>query len=217
MSKKNIDKLFQEKLKDFGEVPDEKVWEAIDTSLDQKKKSRKRVIPIWWRLGGVAALLAILLYVINPFNAVEESNTPITNIEQADSEDRSVNSTSDQEEDAVVSSSEVREQENNEKSIQNPDPANTGSAADVVASQGAVDLPPDNASQVETPFKQDLPAEKQIEGVAERNDNKQNTVPNESQNQLDQERKSVLTEITGKEQAETAVVITEQEGKRRRK
>ena len=66
MSKKDIDKLFQEKLKDFREIPDEKVWKSIESSLDQQKKSR-RVIPIWWRLGGVAALLAIALLVFGPF------------------------------------------------------------------------------------------------------------------------------------------------------
>ncbi|MEL6916106.1 MAG: hypothetical protein AAFO99_00110 [Bacteroidota bacterium] len=66
MSKKKIDDLFHEKLKGFDEVPDEKVWKAIETSLDQRKKSRK-VIPIWWKLGGVAALLTIVFYVINPF------------------------------------------------------------------------------------------------------------------------------------------------------
>ncbi|MGS0525680.1 hypothetical protein ACU8V7_11260 [Zobellia nedashkovskayae] len=38
MSKKNIDNLFQEKFRDFEEVPDEKVWNAIEASLDKKKR-----------------------------------------------------------------------------------------------------------------------------------------------------------------------------------
>ncbi len=66
MGKKNLEQLFKDTFKDFHEVPDEKVWQSIETSLD-KKKQKKRVIPIWWRLGGVAALLAVLFYVINPF------------------------------------------------------------------------------------------------------------------------------------------------------
>jgi len=70
MSKNNIDKLFQEKLKDFQEIPHEKVWGDISRSLD-KKKSRK-VIPLWRKLGGVAALVAVLFMVINPF---EDTNT----------------------------------------------------------------------------------------------------------------------------------------------
>ncbi|WP_350284159.1 outer membrane beta-barrel protein [uncultured Croceitalea sp.] len=74
MEKRNLDKLFQEKFSDFSEVPDQKVWAAIEASLEKKQK--KRIIPIWWQLGGVAALLAILLYVANPF---EKENLPNTN------------------------------------------------------------------------------------------------------------------------------------------
>lgn len=74
MEKRNLDKLFQEKFSDFSEVPDKKVWTAIEASLEKKQK--KRIVPIWWQLGGVAALLAIVLYVINPF---EKENLPSTN------------------------------------------------------------------------------------------------------------------------------------------
>ena len=55
MNKKSIDELFRERFREFDEVPDEKVWKAIEASLE-KKKSRK-VIPIWWKLGGIAAVL----------------------------------------------------------------------------------------------------------------------------------------------------------------
>lgn len=66
MGKKKLDKLFQEKFENFSEMPEEKVWQSIETSLDQKNKSRK-IIPLWWKLGGVAALLAVAIIVINPF------------------------------------------------------------------------------------------------------------------------------------------------------
>lgn len=68
MGKKDLEQLFKETFKEFHEVPEEKVWKSIEDSLD-KKRQKKRVIPIWWRLGGVAALLAILFYVINPFDS----------------------------------------------------------------------------------------------------------------------------------------------------
>lgn len=79
MEKNNLEKLYQEKLKDFREIPDEKVWESIATSLDKKKK--KRVVPIWWKLGGAAALLALLFYVVNPFeeNITINQTTDIEN------------------------------------------------------------------------------------------------------------------------------------------
>ncbi len=80
MGKKNIDKLFQEKFSDFSEVPEEKVWQSIETSLDHKKKSRK-AIPLWWKFAGVAAVLAIALYVINPFEDTRITTPTVTDIE----------------------------------------------------------------------------------------------------------------------------------------
>lgn len=66
MKKKDIDKLFQEKLQDFREIPEEKVWRSIEHSLNQRKNSR-RLVPIWWKLGGAAAILVIAMLLWNPF------------------------------------------------------------------------------------------------------------------------------------------------------
>jgi len=66
MGKKNLEQLFKDTFRDFGEVPDERVWQAIEVSLDHKKK-RNRPLPLWWPLGGAAAAVAILLYVLSPF------------------------------------------------------------------------------------------------------------------------------------------------------
>ncbi|MBT8376823.1 MAG: outer membrane beta-barrel protein [Bacteroidia bacterium] len=59
--KKNLDRLFQERLKDFETEPNPAVWDRISTSLGQKKK--RRIVPIWWRIGGIAATVALLLTV----------------------------------------------------------------------------------------------------------------------------------------------------------
>ncbi len=90
MKKNSIDQVFKDRLKDYQETPEERVWESISASLD-KKKSRRRVIPLWWRLGGIAAALALLIYVFLPAGsevpasevtdsekpaAIEESATP---------------------------------------------------------------------------------------------------------------------------------------------
>ncbi|WP_340076088.1 outer membrane beta-barrel protein [Leptobacterium sp. I13] len=56
--KKNIDRLFREKFRDFNVSPSDTFWKRIEEKLE-KKKSR-RIIPIWWKLGGVAALVALL-------------------------------------------------------------------------------------------------------------------------------------------------------------
>lgn len=55
--RKNIDRLFQEKFKDFEVNPPEAAWANIEAKLDNKKK--RRVIPFWWKLSGVAAVFLI--------------------------------------------------------------------------------------------------------------------------------------------------------------
>ncbi|WP_405400033.1 hypothetical protein [Maribacter sp. Asnod2-G09] len=72
MQKKNIDELFRDKLSDFKQTPDNKVWRAIDASLNKKKK--KRIIPLWWSFGGIAAAIMIGLLVFNPFTEKHTSN-----------------------------------------------------------------------------------------------------------------------------------------------
>ncbi len=82
--KKNIDRLFQEKFKDFEVAPNDAVWNRISESLPHKKKKR-RVIALWWQLGGVAAVIAILLTVgVSVFNSGQGSNEnlPVVNTDK---------------------------------------------------------------------------------------------------------------------------------------
>ncbi|TVZ08183.1 hypothetical protein JM80_0667 [Cellulophaga sp. RHA_52] len=82
MSKENLDKLFQYKFKDFGQVPDDKVWQRLNASLDDKKKDRF-VIPIWWKLGGIAAVFALLFFAVKPFFMADDALVPaITDTEK---------------------------------------------------------------------------------------------------------------------------------------
>ncbi len=57
--KKPIDRLFQEKLKDFEVFPDANVWKNIEGELTKKK--RRRIVPLWLRLGSAAAVLLLLV------------------------------------------------------------------------------------------------------------------------------------------------------------
>ncbi|MGB5371495.1 MAG: hypothetical protein WBN18_13790, partial [Flavobacteriaceae bacterium] len=66
MGENKLDKLFQKKIRDLQEVPDDRVWLAISDSLDKRKKSK--IIPLWWKLGGVAAVLAIAVVTIIQFS-----------------------------------------------------------------------------------------------------------------------------------------------------
>ncbi|PHQ30800.1 outer membrane beta-barrel protein [Leeuwenhoekiella nanhaiensis] len=71
--KKNIDRLFQEKFKDFEAQPGPHVWESIAA---REKQKRKRVIPLWMKLGGVAAVLALLLFAGNFVFDTQHTGSP---------------------------------------------------------------------------------------------------------------------------------------------
>lgn len=74
--KKHIDRIFQEGFKDFEVTPNDAVWKAIEAELNQKKKKR-RVIPIWWRYAGVAALFLLFLTLGNLY--FNNTENPYTN------------------------------------------------------------------------------------------------------------------------------------------
>ncbi len=56
--RKNIERLFQEKLDHFEVAPPEELWSNIRVELEKDKKKR-RIIPFWWKLSGVAALFVV--------------------------------------------------------------------------------------------------------------------------------------------------------------
>ncbi|MFY7670645.1 hypothetical protein ACOSP6_06110 [Tenacibaculum sp. MEBiC06402] len=62
MEDKKIERLFQEKLKDFEVEPSSFVWDNIENKLTNKKK--RRVLPIWWFTSGIASfiILGLLLF-----------------------------------------------------------------------------------------------------------------------------------------------------------
>jgi hypothetical protein len=115
MGKKNLDKLFQERLKDFSEIPDDKVWQSIEASLDQKKKSRK-VIPLWWKIGGVAAILLIAVSIINPFKDNSLTIPSVTDVNV------DTNTTSEDSKDSHLFENEISD---NEKIVDAPQETNS--------------------------------------------------------------------------------------------
>ncbi|WP_417884661.1 hypothetical protein [Zunongwangia sp.] len=78
---KNIDRLFQERFKDFEASPNEKVWKNLAQELQKKQTKKYRILPFWYKLGGVAAILVILLsgsYFIGVFDNSQDQNLEIT-------------------------------------------------------------------------------------------------------------------------------------------
>lgn len=73
---KNIDELFKERFKNFEASPSPDVWNKIQAKL--KEKDDRKVIPLWFKLGGVAALFALLFTIGNsilniPLNKINDS------------------------------------------------------------------------------------------------------------------------------------------------
>ncbi|WP_166383831.1 hypothetical protein [Polaribacter sp. 11A2H] len=56
MKNKNLDKLFQDQLKNLEVTPDKKVWSNIESKL---KKKKRKVVPFWWFAGAAAAMLLL--------------------------------------------------------------------------------------------------------------------------------------------------------------
>lgn len=75
---KNIERLFQEKFKDFEAIPPHDAWNNIAARLNEKKK-KKRVIPFWFQLSGIAASLAIIGSILWTFQPENRDLTPIDN------------------------------------------------------------------------------------------------------------------------------------------
>lgn len=113
---RNIDRLFQESFKDFEVDAPEGTWDNIERKL--KQKSRKRLVPLWQKLSGVAAVIAILIlagsqWFISPKgnnSVVDSSDTETT--DQQNLQNNSINynlkesSPQNTESNAVVNSDE---------------------------------------------------------------------------------------------------------------
>ena len=59
--KKHIDRIFQEKFKDFEASPRDAVWHKISKNLQEENQKEPVIRPLWMRLAGIAALAAFLL------------------------------------------------------------------------------------------------------------------------------------------------------------
>ncbi len=95
--KKNIERFFQEKFKEFEANPDPLAWDNISERIN-KKKNKKRAFPIWFKSIGIAASLIIGYFIFDNFS--KDSKTLI-------------------EKDSVVIGSEIKQNDNNIKPINN--------------------------------------------------------------------------------------------------
>jgi hypothetical protein len=184
-NKKNIDRLFQEKFKDFEVAPSDAMWNRISEDLPNKKK-RRRVIPIWWQIGGVAAAIALLLTVgVSVFNSDDTNNNlPIVDTEQN-------NNTNE----ANVNPSSIDKQDEL-KAVENHDLQVSETSDDVESNLNEEKTLKNNSSNKQTPSNQiTAPNKAQLKtstAVA-------NTVKEEEKNSKSDQKRTVLTAITNKD------------------
>lgn len=70
---KNIDRIFQENLKDYEVFPPNSSWKAIENNLNGKQK--KRWVPFWVKISSIAALLVLFFSVITIYFITESNIT----------------------------------------------------------------------------------------------------------------------------------------------
>ncbi|MGS2762514.1 hypothetical protein [Sinomicrobium sp. M5D2P9] len=136
--KKNIDRLFQEKFKDFEAFPERDLWSGLEAKLDVAsapagilEKRKKAIPPLWWRLGGIAAALALLLSVglslvltdpespvIDPVEKVVKENTTAKDTEADEETTRSMDNNksygrgTQQDSNTITDNNQVAQQDN---------------------------------------------------------------------------------------------------------
>lgn len=114
--RKNIERLFQEKFKDFEVEPSEKVWKNIESKLKEKKKNRK-VIPFWLKFSGIAATLLIGFFISDSlFNTKKDNDSNVVIEENSRIENSNLNSIKNKE---TITSSEVSKTETEQNSHSN--------------------------------------------------------------------------------------------------
>jgi len=144
--KKHIDRLFQEKFKDFDVVPPDSVWSNIEAKLREEKEDRK-IIPLWVRIAGIAALLALLFTIGSTFfNSPNASEDGFTNTDtiKTESDLNSENNTiadTDSEEKVENNNTTVASEEKNNEQVEDntntiyKNPLNTDSNSSVVSEE----------------------------------------------------------------------------------
>ncbi len=138
--RKNLDKLFQEKFKEFEPETPDAAWPYIEEKL--KEKEKRRVIPIWWKLSGVAAVLLIWFALSdNYLNRNPKNTNGIVVRDNTNVNDANSNSNG-----AVKESNGVanpRNQQTAVASTENPKDSDAGQNSQITpgidASQGIVD------------------------------------------------------------------------------
>lgn len=126
--KKHIDRLFQEKLKDFEAKPSSAVWNNIQTQMEFPEKDI-RVVPLWAKLSGIAVGLLLLFTLGNTFLNSSKTKADTNQVVETETNTTEPNNSSQNNKDAFnLNSGEtkavtrVEKEESTNKSLDNESP-----------------------------------------------------------------------------------------------
>ncbi|UJH92618.1 hypothetical protein LZ575_09170 [Antarcticibacterium sp. 1MA-6-2] len=102
----NLEQLFRKRYENLETIPREDLWAGIAARLPEKE-NKKRIIPLWYQLAGVAAVLSLLALV--GYNYFYSTSSPATKVVYFDipQENRKVNITSEEFEQNMFESGEL--------------------------------------------------------------------------------------------------------------
>jgi len=200
--KKHIDQLFKESFKNFEASPSPQVWENIQAKL--KEEEDRKVIPLWIKLGGVAALLALLLTVGNSvFNPSLNNDTPTITEENTNIE------TQETENNIITNGNEIEKVEI--------------AAEDKIPNKDAVKNSSDNKIKKETNISEsEIAYENDTKNISDKNENRSENIIKGSEDKTSNiseavanvktvDNKNIPSEI---EKTDTEVAVSEEENKR---
>ena len=202
--KKNIDRLFQEKFKDFEVKPNTNVWAGIQSKMEQPQEKTRTGLPIWLRFAGIAAALVLLFTVGNlVFNNENTENT--TTVADTKNDIESTNSNSNSTTEKIIINSTVSAETintlkgnknglNSEKeAINNKEIVTIDNDSRSNKASEAIKNKPNNLSS-QSPYVNDAPKEKTDQYLTNQNNNSNRNNINSNSNgvTLNSEKESVL-------------------------
>ena len=201
--KKNIDRLFQERFKDYEVSPDPSVWKNIEGQLMKKKK--RRIIPLWLRIGGAAAILLLLIstgfWVYNQNTNIKELPNEII-ITNSDSKNKNIENESLVKEEEMVTFKEsketIKENRQNKNGIAKTNQSANPKTNTLVEKLVTIEKQPKIASQ-------------ENKNIAISKDQKKGILP-ELEKQRTTEIAKIAAIVNEKPESEMAVVAQEEKG-----
>lgn len=133
-NKKNIDQLFKERFKNHEVAPAPQVWENIQAAMREEKKDRK-VIPLWWKVGGVAALLAILFTIGSTVFNTNETNSLVKQTNEIEKAANDISPQIDTEKEFTTTNNAIEVAEKSTKDSQNEQEGNAATNLNATAVQ----------------------------------------------------------------------------------